>query len=223
MKSLQGLFSSFGKAADSIRHPFMVLVAFLSVVVVVLMALLVQFRLTKGHVHPGWILALGVGVIVVFVTMAAALYYTEEQNRHKEQQLQYAERTVGQLKQVLRDVVLELQEGEMEQTVSPRIQITYVECDPPGDDVQGEFVAIENCGEADADLANWVLCDEAGHRFTFPAFTLKSGARARVWTKAGTNTTTDLYWGRDLAIWNNRGDYVSLLDSMGELVHSYRY
>jgi hypothetical protein len=231
MKILHGLFSSYEKAADSIKHPFMALAAFLSVVLVVLLAFFFMFGLTEGYIHPGWLLVLGVGVIIVLVILAAALYYNEEQNRHKEKQLShaeernrdkeqkldYAERTVAQLKQVVRDVVMDLQQEKA------GIQIVYVEHNPPGDDVLGEFVSIENFSGIATVMANWILSDEAGHRFTFPALTLKPGTRVRVWTKAGTNTMTNLYWDRDLAVWNNRGDRVFLLDDAGELVHSYRY
>ncbi len=201
----------------------MALVAFLSVVVVVLMYLLLKFKLTEGYIHPGWILALGVGVIIIFASMAVILYYKEEMNRHMEQQLQYTDRTVGHLKLVVREIVLELQKSKMKQTTSQNIQVTYVECYPPGDDFQGEFVAIENCGETDTDLTGWFLCDEMGNRFTFPAFILKSGERVRLWTKLGTNTATDLYWGKDIAVWNKKGYYILLLNSEGESVHSYCY
>ena len=216
MKALQGLFSSFEKAADSMKHPFMVLVAFFSVVILVLLALLFNQGRIEGHIHVGLGLALLVGLVLVFTILAAYLYF-------KEMQLRYAQRTEEQLKQALRDKVLELQEERIEQTPLQDIQITYVEYDPPGDDVQGEFVRIENSGRAVADMTGWTLRDEAGHQFTFPAYGLKAGKYVRVWTKTGANTATDLYWGRGQAVWNNTGDCAYLQDSTGKMVDTCRF
>jgi hypothetical protein len=40
----------------------------------------------------------------------------------------------------------------------------------------------------------------------------------------GSNTATELYWGRSYgAVWNNDGDTLYLRDSNGNLVLSYSY
>jgi hypothetical protein len=103
------------------------------------------------------------------------------------------------------------------------LQITFIEYDPPGSDVEGEYVRIENLGGGAADMTNWTLRDEANKVFTFPTFTLSPGATVQVWTKSGTNTTTDLYWGSGSAIWNNTGDCAYLRDSGGTAVDTYCY
>ena len=109
-------------------------------------------------------------------------------------------------------------------TPSPAdVEITYIDYNPPGDDVQGEYVRIENSGSSPADMTNWTLRDEANHTYTFPTFTLNGGASVQVWTKGGTDTATDLYWGSGSAIWNNTGDTAYLRDSEGNLVDSYSY
>ena len=82
---------------------------------------------------------------------------------------------------------------------------------------------VDNSGGSAADMTDWTLSDEANHTFTFPTFTLNPGAFVRVWTKAGTNTATDLYWGRGSAIWNNSGDCAYLRDSVGTLIDTYCY
>jgi hypothetical protein len=215
MKALQGLFSSFAKATDSMQHPFMVLVAFFSVVITALLTLLFTRGHIEGHIHVGLSLGLVVALVLIFTFLAAYLYF-------KEMQLKYAKRTEEELKQALRDTVLELQEGNKKQIPVPGIQIVYIECDPPGDDVQGEFVVIKNSSSCALDMNDWTLSDEAGHRFTFSAFSLGPGAIVRVWTGTGTNTPTDTYWGRKQAVWNNKGDCAYLRDGTRMLIDRYR-
>jgi len=110
-------------------------------------------------------------------------------------------------------------------TISPPadVRITHIEYDPPGDDVAGEYVRIQNLGGRAQVMTGWTLRDLANHVFTFPSFTLAAGGTVRVWTKGGANTATDLYWGSSQAIWNNDGDTAYLRDAGGSPVHSYTY
>jgi hypothetical protein len=62
------------------------------------------------------------------------------------------------------------------------------------------------------------LSDLAGHAFVFPTFALGPGRSVSVRTGEGTNTATELHWGRRTAIWNNIGDQAVLRDSEGVLV-----
>jgi hypothetical protein len=103
------------------------------------------------------------------------------------------------------------------------VHITFVEYDPPGSDLEGEYVRIENLSGGAADMTHWTLRDDANHVFTFPTFTLSPGATVQVWTKSGTNTPTDLYWGSGTAIWNNAGDCAYLRDSGGTAADTYCY
>jgi len=97
--------------------------------------------------------------------------------------------------------------------------ISYVEYDPPGSDVEGEYVRITNTGLADVDMSGWQLKDEKDHAYTFPpGFVLKAGASVRVHTGSGEDNSTDLYWGRGRAVWNNDGDTAYLYDASGKLV-----
>jgi len=100
------------------------------------------------------------------------------------------------------------------------VQIVY---NPDGDDVAGEYVEIRNDGSAQ-DMSGWSLADEAGAKYNFPAgYNLQASASVKVWTKAGTNTTTDLYWGNNRAIWNNDGDTADLKDDADALIDSCTY
>jgi phosphatidylserine/phosphatidylglycerophosphate/cardiolipin synthase-like enzyme len=103
------------------------------------------------------------------------------------------------------------------------VQITHIEFNPAGDDVQGEYVQIENLGGDGQSMTDWTLRDEANHIFTFPGFSLGAGKTVRVWTKDGSDTQTDMYWGSGTAIWNNTGDTAYLRDSQGDLIDTYAY
>jgi phosphatidylserine/phosphatidylglycerophosphate/cardiolipin synthase-like enzyme len=103
------------------------------------------------------------------------------------------------------------------------VRITFIEYNPPGDDVQGEYVSLQNFGGSSAAIADWTLRDEGNHVFTFPSFTLAPGGTLRVWTRAGTNDAGNLYWGSGSAIWNNTGDCAYLRDAQGQGVSQYCY
>jgi phosphatidylserine/phosphatidylglycerophosphate/cardiolipin synthase-like enzyme len=113
--------------------------------------------------------------------------------------------------------------GHSSPSGSPDVRITYIEYNPPGDDVAGEYVVIQNQGGLSQVMTGWTLSDEAGHTYTFPTFTLQSGATVRVWTKSGSDTSIDLYWGRGAAVWTNTGDCAYLQDSVGTLIDTYCY
>lgn len=104
------------------------------------------------------------------------------------------------------------------------VAVTYVEFDPAGSDLAGEYVRIQNNTGSDVDLTGWTLQDEGKkHSFTFPSFTLAAGAEASLWTKSGTDDDSNLYWGNRSAIWNNTGDTAQLLDADGNEVSSFSY
>jgi len=81
------------------------------------------------------------------------------------------------------------------QPPAPDVRIQTIQYDPPGDPLD-EYVEIENQGGAAQTMTGWMLGDESAHVYTFPAFALQAGATVRVWTAAGTDSATDVYWGR---------------------------
>jgi hypothetical protein len=103
------------------------------------------------------------------------------------------------------------------------VRITYIECNPAGDDPEGEYVELENLGLSAADMNAGTLSDRADHTYTFPRYTLNAGATVRVWTKAGVDGARDLYWGSGSAVWNNTGDTAALRDEQGTVIHTYGY
>jgi hypothetical protein len=107
--------------------------------------------------------------------------------------------------------------------VSSGVSITYIEFDPPGRDLDGEYVRIKNETDAPVDLSGWTLRDSGPHAYTFPAFVLAPGAEIQLWTKAGVDDATNLYWGDNSPVWNNSGDTATLLNRDGAQVSSYTY
>ncbi len=115
---------------------------------------------------------------------------------------------------------------EIERLVAepPNVSITYIEYDPPGSDLEGEFVVITNQSHEPVELTGWTLVDEGSQRtYTFPSFTLAGGAEVKVWTKVGIDDTYNVYWGSRQPIWNNTTDSAVLRDANGNLISRYTY
>jgi endonuclease G len=103
------------------------------------------------------------------------------------------------------------------------VSIETIDYNPPGDDLAGEHVLLQNTGGRAASLAGWTLEDEAGATFTFPAFTLAPAAEVRVWVQAGADDASNLYWSRTQPVWNNGGDTAILRDANGLEVARFAY
>jgi len=92
------------------------------------------------------------------------------------------------------------------------------------DNPNDEYVVFENVGTESLDLTGWSVEDGAGYTYAFPdGFSLAVGATVTLHTGSGTDTATDIYWGRSSAVWNNSGDTVSAFDDQGAQVLSYTY
>jgi large subunit ribosomal protein L20 len=104
------------------------------------------------------------------------------------------------------------------------LSISHLEFDPPGKDVDGEYVRISNASGEALDLSGWTLSDNKDrHVYTFPAFSLAAGAEVQLWTKAGDDDEANLYWGQRAAVWNNEGDTALLADPEGAEITTYTY
>jgi len=107
--------------------------------------------------------------------------------------------------------------------------ITHIEFDAPGNDndnLNGEWVEIDNVGPTAVSMTSWVLKDESStHRYTFPSgYSLRAGSTVSVFTGCGKNTSATLYWCNARgAVWNNSGDTGFLLDPFGNLVDQFGY
>jgi micrococcal nuclease len=98
-----------------------------------------------------------------------------------------------------------------------------VEWNPPGPDLDREYVMIENRGPGSQDMTGWTLSDDSDHVYAFPdGFVLAGTASVRVWTKSGRDTSIDLYWGRSSGVWGS-DDTAFLLDDIGTVIDRYEW
>jgi hypothetical protein len=83
-----------------------------------------------------------------------------------------------------------------------------------------ERVIIQHIGDKEVSLLGWELQDQDGQVFSFPALTIFSGGAVTVFTRQGTSTVVELYWGLDEAIWQP-GEKAFLLDPQGDIQAVY--
>ena len=88
-------------------------------------------------------------------------------------------------------------------------------------DLANERVVIEHISDQDLSLAGWRLRDENGNEYRFPALVLHADARVNVFSGQGADSSTDLYWGRSVAVWAS-GEQAELLDASGQQQAVYR-
>lgn len=103
------------------------------------------------------------------------------------------------------------------QSGSDQIQITTVIA---AGDLENESVLLEHVGDRDVSLAGWVLRDEDGNEYHFPALVLHLGAQVSVFTGQGDDSASELFWDRQVAVWAS-GEQVSLIDPSNQTQSSY--
>jgi hypothetical protein len=109
---------------------------------------------------------------------------------------------------------------------APPVRFGLALFNPPGNDLpisniklNAEYVTVLNASKAAQQLTGWAVKDTYGHRYVFPAFSLRPGKSVRLRTGRGKNTATDVYWGQtETYIWNNDGDTATLLNPKGRAV-----
>ncbi len=108
---------------------------------------------------------------------------------------------------------------------TPPLEIVSVDYDAPGNDnsnLNEEYVTFRVL--VSGSLIGYAVEDQTGHRYEFADRVFQRDQVFRLRTGAGTDTQTDLYWGKTgTAVWNNAGDTVKVLDYSGHIVTSYSY
>jgi hypothetical protein len=89
-----------------------------------------------------------------------------------------------------------------------------------------EAVRITNSGTRPITLRDWKLVDEHGNIYTFGDITLFGSSAAGspsilVHTEAGRNGPSDLYWGKETAVWET-GETATLFDAEDTVQATYR-
>ena len=79
-----------------------------------------------------------------------------------------------------------------------------------------EWVTIKNLGDSAVDMEGWRISSDSSKEFKydFPEFTLNKGQTVKVWTKKGTNSSTQLYMNRTEEFWQNNADCGYLKDEL---------
>ena len=103
------------------------------------------------------------------------------------------------------------------------VKLVSILYNPDGNDADGEYVTLHNQGSSDQDMIGWELSDEVGTTYLFGNFNLPAGNSVKVWVKVGSDTATDLYWGRGSAVWNNGGDVATLQNAKGVTIDVCAY
>ncbi len=82
--------------------------------------------------------------------------------------------------------------------------------------LQDERVILRYNGDAPLRLEGWQLENAGGEAYIFPQFTLYTGGAITVYTRAGTDSVVELYWGRQEPAWQP-GDIALLRDPQGNV------
>ena len=107
-----------------------------------------------------------------------------------------------------------------------RIAPACCQFDAPGNDntnLNEEYVCFQNIGDKTISMTGWQVHDAIDTTYIFSAFELPPQGFVKLHTGAGADSSTDLYWGKTRAVWNNTGDTVYLYDNSGELIDQYAY
>jgi hypothetical protein len=109
-------------------------------------------------------------------------------------------------------------------TTGPKTEVNIVDIYyNPTSGPLDEYVSIKNTSGRDVVMTGWTLRDDSKNTYAFPVLTLKHLATVKVWTKSGTNDSSNLYWGSSVSIWNDHGDCAYLRNELNEKIDSYCY
>jgi hypothetical protein len=107
-------------------------------------------------------------------------------------------------------------------SAASKIQIVKVKFDSAGNDfpvtnekLNDEYVVIKNTDTVDRYLTGWTLVDESNHSYTFGETKLKPGAKLKVRTGSGDDTSKNKYQDRGYYVWNNTSDTAYLRNTEG--------
>ncbi len=106
----------------------------------------------------------------------------------------------------------------------PKVCFTGIDYKPTGSELD-EWVTVKNNGNSSVELENWRIASDSSTNFKyeFPKFTLNAGQTVKVWTKIGTNSTSNLYMNRTEQFWQDNSDCGYLKDDERKTINSFCY
>jgi LysM repeat protein len=91
-------------------------------------------------------------------------------------------------------------------------------------DLESEHLVLKQDGEGELSLVGWRLEDEQQHIFIFPQFPqmilYKDGA-VNIYSKSGSNSVIELFWGLNEPVWQS-GETAVLRDPQGDVRATYK-
>jgi len=105
-----------------------------------------------------------------------------------------------------------------------KVCFTDIDYKPTGSPLD-EWVKIENFGNSAVELEEWRIASDSStdFKYDFPKFTLKTGQTVKVWTKRGTNSSSQLYMNRNVEFWKDNADCGYLKDDTRRKINSFCY
>ncbi len=104
-----------------------------------------------------------------------------------------------------------------------KIDINY---DAEGNDNQNlndEYVIIENISSKDVNVGDWTVKDSGTNIYKFCSFLFKKDSIMYLFSGSGIDSNGSFYWGGTRPVWNNDHDTLYLRDDEGLLVEIYNY
>jgi micrococcal nuclease len=104
-----------------------------------------------------------------------------------------------------------------------RVELVY---DSPGNDnenINGEYVVLENTGSIILDIAGWTIKDSGTNIYRFGPYEFYPGSRIIIYSGMGRDSGSLFYWNSTTPVWNNDSDTLYLRDGEGLLISIYNY
>jgi micrococcal nuclease len=104
-----------------------------------------------------------------------------------------------------------------------RVELVY---DSPGNDnenINGEYVVLENTGSTILDTTGWTIKDSGTNIYRFGSYEFYPGSRIILYSGRGKDSDGLFYWNSTTPVWNNDSDTLYLRDGEGLLIGIYNY
>lgn len=90
--------------------------------------------------------------------------------------------------------------------------ITNIDYKPSTGGSLNESITIKNLGSSSVDMEDWRVLNDKSEKFEIPIFSLKANSTVKVWTKVGTDDSSNLYMDLTTQFWNDVNDCAYLRD-----------
>ena len=90
--------------------------------------------------------------------------------------------------------------------------ITSIIYKPQTGGALNESISLKNLGSTAVDIENWRVVNDKSEKFDLPKFSLNGSSTVKIWTKTGTDDSSNLYMDRTLEFWSDTKDCAYLRD-----------